>query len=129
MIIKGISIMKRDMDLLRKIVLTIESAPHGFAPDNLEIEGYESEEIAYHCYLLVQGGLAEGSKTTNFGSSSPAAIIHNLTWQGHEFADAAKNDSIWHKAKERIKEKADAVPVAVFTQLLISIVKTSVGLP
>jgi hypothetical protein len=129
MIIKEIGIVKRDMDLIRKIILNIEAAPHSFAFDDFQIEGYTSEQIAYHSYLLIQGGLAEGITTTNFESSSPAAIIRNLTWQGHEFADAAKNDSIWHKAKERIKEKGDAVPIGVLTQLLISIVKTSVGLP
>ncbi|WP_414552499.1 DUF2513 domain-containing protein [Anabaena sp. CCY 0017] len=121
--------MKRDMDLIRKIILNIEANQHGFANHNFQIEGYTSEQISYHSYLIIQGGLAEGITTTNVQSSSPTAIIRNLTWQGHEFADAARNDSIWHKAMERIKEKGDAVPISVLTQLLISIVKTSIGLP
>lgn len=46
--------MKKDMDLIRKIILTLESSPNGYAPANLEIQAYTSEQIAYHTYLLIQ---------------------------------------------------------------------------
>jgi hypothetical protein len=28
-------------------------------------------------------------------------MILRLTWQGHDFLDAARNDTIWSKAKEK----------------------------
>lgn len=122
-------IMKRDMELIRKIILNIESSQHGFVNNDLEIEGYISEQIDYHSYLIIQGGLAEGITTTNFQSSSPTAIIRNLTWQGHEFAEAARNDSIWYRVSKIIKDKGEGMAFPIITQLLISEIKKNVGLP
>lgn len=75
--------MKRDMDLIRTMLLTIEANEHGFV-GSIEIEGYTQEEIGYHAYLLGQAGLAN-VLNVQVRSESPRAIIRNLTWQGHEF--------------------------------------------
>ncbi|MBD2364736.1 DUF2513 domain-containing protein [Anabaena minutissima FACHB-250] len=120
--------MKRDINLIRKIILNIESSQYGFVNNNFQIEGYTREQIAYHCYLLIQGGLAEGITTTSVQSSSPAAVIRNLTWEGHEFADAARNDSIWHQVSKVIKEKGESIAFPIITQLLISEMKKNLGL-
>jgi hypothetical protein len=48
--------MKRDMDLIRKIVLWAEEQPPGPLHD-IKIEGHSTGEVAYHCYLLVDAGL------------------------------------------------------------------------
>jgi hypothetical protein len=82
--------VKRDMELIRKLVLALEGAPTGYAPDDLEIEGYTDEQVGYHAHLMIDAGLATGSDTTHMGSSSPEAMLTSLTWAGHEFADAAR---------------------------------------
>ena len=120
--------MKRDMELIRKIILNIETSQYGFVNNDLKIEGYTSEQINYHSYLIIQGGLAEGITTTNSQSSSPTAIIRNLTWEGHEFAEVARNDSIWHRVSKIIKDKGEGMAFPIITQLLISEIKKNVGL-
>ena len=120
--------MKRDMELIKKILLRLEESPKGLETD-LSNDGYTSEQITYHSYLLIQGGLAEGERFyTHDGSPHPKAILSNLTWQGHEFVDAARNDSIWKKAMERVKERSDAIPIGVLTMLLTSLLKAQLGL-
>ncbi len=57
--------MKRDMALIRKMVLALEETPTGWAPDQLTFEGYTWEQIGYHAYLMIQAGLAKGSEITN----------------------------------------------------------------
>ena len=49
--------MKRDIDLIRKLVFTIEEHPHGFAPNEINIDGYTSEQIGYHLYTMLDSGL------------------------------------------------------------------------
>ena len=44
--------MKRDMELIRKLVLALEDAPSGYAPGVLEIEGYTPEQIGYHALYM-----------------------------------------------------------------------------
>jgi hypothetical protein len=42
--------MKRDMDLVRAILITMENHDKGFAPDVIEIPDYSEEQIGYHIY-------------------------------------------------------------------------------
>ncbi len=39
--------MKRDMDLVREILLAIDSHEKGYAPQKMEFEGYTDEQIGY----------------------------------------------------------------------------------
>ena len=49
--------MKRDMDLVREILLAIEEKHTGEAIFNLQIPEHNSNEIAFHCRLLYDAGL------------------------------------------------------------------------
>ena len=120
--------MKRDLDLIRKLVLAVEAVPTGYALDDIEIDGYSKERIGYHSYLLVDSGLAKGLDATVMGDSSPMWLILNLTSAGHDFADAARDESTWQKAQGIVKDKAGGVTLDVMKQVLISVVKHSLGL-
>jgi hypothetical protein len=117
------------MDLIRKMALAMEEAPTGFAPDNLSFDEYSPEQVAYHAHLMMQAGLATGCETTHMGSSGPEAILTGLTWSGHEFADAARDEARWKKAMGIVQDKGGSVTLSVLTQLLTSLMKGALGLP
>ncbi|MGO8899723.1 MAG: DUF2513 domain-containing protein [Isosphaeraceae bacterium] len=96
--------MKRNMDLIRKMVLLIEDHPTGWAPE-VKMEGYTADQIGYHSYLLVDSGLAVGANLTDSGDSGPCYSIMHLTSAGHDFADSARNQYVWNEVTEDIKEK------------------------
>ena len=121
--------MKRDLELIRKMVLAIEDAPSGWAPQDLKIEGYTDEQIGYHAYLLVDAGLAKGEDASTLGSPSPVGFISRLNWAGHEFADAARDETRWRRAMGFVQEKTGTVTIGVLTQLLVSLMKGALGLP
>lgn len=118
--------MKRDMDLVRQILLTVENHDQGYAPESLLIDGYTEEQIGYHCYLLVQAGLAEGVVNTPLEAPSPSAILLNLTWQGHEFAASAQSPTIWSQAKDVMHKVGDG-SFQVWQGVLTDVVKSSLG--
>ncbi len=120
--------MKRDMDLVRSIVLAIEAAPTGYAPDSIEIPGHTDEEIGYHVHLMIEAGLVRGQDVTSLASTSPQAMPSSLTWTGHEFADASWDDKRWLKAKELAVTKAGSVTIEVLTKLLTSLMTSALGL-
>jgi hypothetical protein len=120
--------VKRDLELIRKIVLIVENAPTGWAPQRLEVEGYTEAQIGYHAYLLVDAGLAKGHDTTTMGSDGPEAMITTLTWAGHEFADAARDESRWRKAMVAVQEKGGTVTLGVLTQLLVALMRSALGI-
>ncbi len=119
--------MKRDLDLIRKMILEIEDAPSGWAPD-LAIEGYAPEQVSYHAYLIVDAGLAQGKDVTTMGSHGPEALITSLTWAGHEFAEAAREETRWKKAMGIVKEKGGTITLDVLTQLLGGLMRGAFGL-
>ena len=49
--------MKRDMDLIRKILFEIEAKKPFEMIHNLSIEGYDKQEVAYHCEMLTKKDL------------------------------------------------------------------------
>lgn len=118
--------MKRDMDLIREILLAIESEDHGFA-SKIEIPGYTEEQIDYHAYLLGEAGLAKVCDVTHQGSKSPEAMISCLTWSGHEFLDSARENNRWNQAKEMIK-KIGGASIEIWGSLLTDLMKKSLGL-
>ena len=120
--------MKRDLGLIRKMVLAIEDAPSGWAPD-LKFEGYSDAQVGYHAYLLIDAGLAKGEDASTMGSEAPEGFISSLTWAGHEFADAARDEARWKKAMGVVQEKGGSVTIGVLTQLLVALMKGAFGLP
>ena len=121
--------MKRDLDLIRKIVLAVEAAPGGYADYPLKIEGYSDEQIGYHSYLVVDAGLAEGEDITTMGSTGPEWMIQHLTHEGHDFADAARDESRWKRATGLVKQTAGDATLDVIKEVLVKIVKGAIGLP
>ena len=99
--------MKRDMDLIRSILFSIEeySEPNGWA--NIKIDRYSNEEVSYHIKLLWQAELIEASDLTDSSGFDWKAT--SLTWKGHEFLEAARNPSRWQEAKKLILEKGEVL--------------------
>jgi DNA-binding transcriptional ArsR family regulator len=95
--------MKRDMDLVRKISLEIESCGDPYGLDEIpEIDGFDPETISYHIKLMRDAGLVEADESNYLGVSHAHFSGINLTWDGHEFLKVACDDSIWEKAKQYI---------------------------
>jgi hypothetical protein len=121
--------MKRDMDLIRQMALTLEASPTGYAPDSMDFDGYTAEQVAYHAYLMLDQGLAEGLRTTTLVSSGPEAQLTNLTSAGHDFAEAARDDTRWKKAMTIVRDKGGSVTLPILIELLKNLMRTAFGLP
>lgn len=116
--------MKRDLELIRKIILRMEDAPTGAAPKT-ELEGYSRMAVGYHNYLIVDAGLAEGrDATTRASQGSPEWVLAHLTSRGHDFAEAARDEARWKTALQ----KAGAMALPIFIETLIGYVKSKIGM-
>lgn len=120
--------MKRDLDLIRRILLAVEESPSGFAPQPLKLKGYTDEQVGYHAYLLIEAGLVRGSDVTTMGSGAPQALIAHLTWEGHEFLDAARDETRWKKALKMVASEAGGVTLDVLKDILVGLLRGAFGL-
>jgi Hypothetical protein (DUF2513) len=109
--------VQRNMDLVRTILMRIESNPTGWVPDDFGIKSFSPEEVGYHCHIMMQEGLIEGHDVTNFESAGPEALPTNLTWKGHEFLDLARDAERWNRAKSIIA-KVGGAPLSVWFKVL-----------
>ncbi len=99
--------MQRDMELIRKILFTIEEkyVDTWLGGNEINIDGYDMKTIAYHCAILHDAGLIYDYKGQYGGDELLFFGVGRLTWAGHEFLDKIKNDTVWNKTKGVIKEK------------------------
>jgi hypothetical protein len=119
--------MKRDMDLLRDILIQVELSPNFWEPDSviekeveIEIPEYSKKEINYHLKLLVDSGFLY---TQGNGSLRYRHIV-GLTWNGHEFLDLMREDTIWNRAKEVMK-KTGGMAFEVLLKVLLEYATSS----
>ena len=93
--------MERDMDVIRAIILKTAEARPGESV--AEIEGIDPTIFAAHAKWLDEAGLVTAAFIPKDTMRIPTrAIIHRLTWDGCDFADAIRNDTIWERAKAEV---------------------------
>lgn len=121
--------MKRDMNLIRQILLWADEQQNGMFGGNPSINGYTEEQIGYHVYLMGQAGLVRCADCTSIGMPSPYAMIIELTWSGHDFVDAIKDDSLWKKATTTVIKDGASFSFELVKEWMLFQAKQTLGLP
>lgn len=89
--------MKRDMDLIRGILLAAEEGT-----DTIDVQegiaGIEAtaEELEYHLNLMRQADLINVDAVSLGG----AYFLQGLTWAGHDFLDTIRDPEVWKRTKD-----------------------------
>ena len=117
--------MKRDMDLIRKILIKIEDSKKYPIREKIKIEEYEDDSINFHLILLEEAGLVEVD-LTKMGDGKPIVDVSRLTWEGYEFLDSSRNNKVWNKAKSLVMKKTSGLTFTILKDVLISIVREAI---
>ena len=122
--------MKRDIDLIRKLLIYLEDKPDDKMVKELELDGYDKSNIMYHFILMDQAGLIRCEREVSSSTSDRVIMVYpfGLSWQGHELLEASRNETMWKKAKSILLTESGAISVDVLKSLLVSMAKESVGL-
>lgn len=99
--------MKRDMDLIRKLLIQVEGGQRSFQTldkETAEILGAdpgealskeETANLAHHLDLLQDAGFVEFTR-----ASGGIWIVTRMTWKGHEFIDSVRDGEVWKWVKQ-----------------------------
>ncbi len=140
--------MKRDLDLMREIMLDLEDRAHykgslkiyNSTPTDLELmRGVElSQEDAcnaspekYHNALLLHdaGFIKENYHFAGIRRTSNIEIyISRLTNSGHDFLDSIRDDGILSKVKTRLIDVGGGASLEVIGSLATSLIKQQLGI-
>ena len=132
--------MKIDLDYLKQLLDTFENSEKAFT-NIIEFKkngmDYNSEEFIFHLYLLWDNKLisTEFPEDSNFGLSrlgngEPSWTVKNLrlTYDGHQFIEALRNEDIWNKLNKDFKKSGMSTIVDVSKTLLGEYLKQKLGL-
>ena len=115
------------MELVRDLLLLIENND-----DSKELKipnEWNREEVAYHLKILDEADYVKNN--TKWAGNQPMWLIASLTWDGHEFLDSIKNDNVWNKTKDGIKDKGlelGTVPIEVIKEFAKLQIKSIFGI-
>ena len=125
--------MKRDMDLIRSIALRLEEQDEPLDVDNematdLGLSGYSNRQIDEHLLIMQEAGLLDGERVMTMDGSVDWINLR-LTWHGHEFLAAARDEAIWKQATGKVSSKVGSVTLDVLTRVLSDLAAKAMGLP
>ncbi len=91
--------MRRDMDLIRAIILAARECPDLLTG----MDGVPSEMFAYHVQIMEEAGFVKAKLIPNGDKrKSVSATLYRLTCDGQDFADSITDETIWKRAKETV---------------------------
>lgn len=112
--------MRRDMDLVRLILLETEGRSRPFDSAELADEGHSSDEIAYHVRIMKQAGLLDAILSSDLSLNYSATVV-GLTWDGQDFLDAVRNDGVWQKIKRGLRDGVKSVGFDSIKKVAVSL--------
>lgn len=120
--------MKRDMDLIRIILRKAEDCNDAYGMESPVIDGYSDAQVAYHIYLLIDGGLIESKDCSGSFQGEDQYSGLNLTSKGQDFVCSSRDDAIWKKATGIISKPGVAFTIDILLILLKKLAAESLGL-
>jgi hypothetical protein len=99
--------MKRDMDLIRELLLRLEARPMELGdaavitPEDpaLAVAGFNIAQINHHLDLIHQAGFIDDGGHPEAGPMFGFVFL-GITWAGHDFLDSVRDPVIWAKTKK-----------------------------
>ena len=96
--------MKRDWDVIRGVLLSIESLEaKTFEDIHFNVAEDDDRKTAEHAVLLWKAGFIEGADASSM--DGPYVLATGLTWAGHDLLQTIQSDPVWERVKATAKEK------------------------
>lgn len=124
--------MKRNWETIRELLTKVEECT--MPADMIRLASFPSEraaEISYHMALLIEAGLVNGQISQTLGPEVKDFFAQRLTWEGHEFLDAIRSDTVWQKTKKTFVEQGVSMTFelvkSVAKEAAVSLMKATIG--
>lgn len=119
--------MKRDPELIREILFEIEDCPAGKRLQYSVENGDDITKIK-HLELLIEAGYVNGQIHHYVDNTPPNGSVSGLTWQGHDFVSAVRDNNIWRKTKENVLKPAASWTFAMIVEYAKAEAKKRLGI-
>lgn len=125
--------MKRDLDLVRSILVYVEKADDEVDADEMVTDAYSPELVHYHIKLMAYQGLLDlAEDVRDMNGADVSLVVSGLTWAGQDYLDAIRDKKVWLKAKKAIREAAGSTTFEVVKQAAsmaaLTLIKDNLGI-
>jgi len=94
--------MQRDLELIRRLLIEIETLPYPNEYISFKWADQDAEVISYHVNLMHEGALIQA-----FENQLSCFYEWNdvrLTWHGHELLELIRDPNTWQSAKNAVEQ-------------------------
>lgn len=116
--------VKRDMDKVRELLLSIESG------EEASIRTRYDAEDGHHLRLLQDAGFIDSDMDElplQYAGGEESWLGLRLTWEGSNYLDQVRDSSRWGKIKKTIAEKGEPLTIATVKACATMLVKGVFG--
>lgn len=117
--------MKRDMDLVRRILKDLSEASGPLNASAFVDEVTTFDEVCYHFRIMDEAGLIKAT-VTYAGNAPYFAVASELTWEGNDFLASVESDTIWNKVKSRVAKATGDASFSVFKAVAVKMTEAAV---
>ena len=120
--------MKRDLDLVRQLMLQIEALPAA-PPVQYRMSEIEDPVLLAHLELLIEGGLVNGRISRSQGTRGDVISVSGLTWHGHEWVEMVRSQSLWNEVKSAVLDGGGVLTFELTRAMATKLLRARLTLP
>lgn len=116
--------MKRDLDLIRTLLLKIEehNDPTPIYSERFYNLSDSPAIIDFHLRLLLQAGFIEAYEIPVLNKNYPQYSVLCLTFNGCDYLDSIRDESVWASIKSKLQSVSSSATFEVIKSLATSII-------
>lgn len=109
--------MKRDLDLVRSILMYVENADDEVDADDMATERWPIETVAYHVRLMAHHGLLDVSQDVrDMNGGTIELTVAGITWDGQDYLDSIREPKVWGRVKKTLAGTVGSTTLDVVRQ-------------
>ena len=120
--------MKRDLDLVRQLMLQIEALPAA-PPVQYRMSEIEDPVLLAHLEMLIEAGLVNGRISRSQGARGDVISVSGLTWQGHEWVEMVRSQSLWNEVKSAVLDGGGVLTFELARAVATKLLRARLALP
>ncbi len=105
--------MKRDVDLIRKLLHSIDDQGFSGVLRSIMFNGHSEEKVRYHLRMLADSGYVKFVEKNTLGTT-----ILRLTFNGHELVELSRDATAWQRAKQLVRERTGGESIDAIQHVL-----------
>jgi len=127
--------VKRDFDRIRHLLLECEASPSGhyMLPSDMgTFDKYQLDKMIEAGLITRKqsafGIMVKSKYRTKEGSADVVATEEiSLTWKGHDYLDAVRDNDIWEKTKATVAETGGNATIEIVKSLAVGFLRKTIS--